>query len=426
MNKTFTVAILGVGARGFTYGRLMHADDRYEVVALCDCNKAQIDTANALFNLSEDNIFYDEQTFFEQKRADVLVIGTYDKYHVPQCLKALQLGYDILLEKPVSDSVEEIETLLDAQKKIGKKVVVCHVLRYSPLFIKVGQLLEEGKIGKLMAIDAIERVRYWHQAQAYVRLQSQFDALAHPTILAKCCHDLDYIQHYAGAPCDTVTSTGGLSFFRKENAPKGATLRCLDCPHVETCAYSAKKIYVDRWKAAGCPTFVWPYNKVLLTDTTTEAGLYEGLRTGPLGKCAFLCGVEENEHVVDHQMVQMHFQNGVDAHLNMLFTGDPGGRRVTLFGTLGEIVLEERDHRIELRRYGQEPEFIGVDDIEMQKLLGYGHGGGDFCIVRDLYDILVGQKEKYTSLTESLESHLIGIKAEESRLNGSVTLKVHE
>lgn len=425
MSKKFTVAILGVGGRGFTYGRLMHADEQYDVVALCDYKREQIKTANALLQLPEENLFYDEQTFFEKKRADVLVIGTYDKYHVPQCLKALHLGYDVLLEKPVSDSVEEIEALLKAQQETGKKVVVCHVLRYSPLFIKMGQLLKSGEIGKLMAIDAIERVRYWHQAQAYVRLQSEVNDISHPTILAKCCHDLDYIQHYAGAPCDTVTSTGGLSFFRKENAPKGATPRCLDCPHVDTCTYSAKTIYVDGWKAAGCPPFVWPYNKVLLTDTTTEEGLYEGLRTGPLGKCAFLCGVETNEHVVDHQMVQMHFANGVDAHLNMLFTADPEGRRVTLFGTQGEMVLEERDHRIELRRYGKEVEYISVDDREVQKLLGYGHGGGDLGIVKDLYAILVGEKEEYTSLAESLESHLIGVKAEESRLNGSVTLKVH-
>ena len=69
--------------------------------------------------------------------------------------------------------------------------------------------------------------------------------LGHPAILAKCSHDLDLLQSYAQSECDTVSSVGGLDFFRPENAPEGATKRCLDCPHQETCAYSAKKIYID-------------------------------------------------------------------------------------------------------------------------------------------------------------------------------------
>ena len=113
-------------------------------------------------------------------------------------------------------------------------------------------------------------MRYWHQAQAYVRLQSEVNDIAHPTILAKCCHDLDYIQHYAGAKCETVSSIGGLSFFKRENAPDGAADRCLDCKHKDSCIYSAKRIYVGRWNDAGRPTFIWPFNKVSLQNTNTE------------------------------------------------------------------------------------------------------------------------------------------------------------
>lgn len=426
MSKKFTVAILGVGARGFTYGKLMHANENFEITALCDYNKAQIEKANKVFNVDTKNIFYDTEVFFEKKRADVLVIATHDKFHVPQCLKALRLGYDVLLEKPVSDSDKEIEELLKVQEETGRKVVVCHVLRYSAPFIKLSQLLKDGEIGTLVAIDAIERVRYWHQAQAYVRLQSEVNDIAHPTILAKCCHDLDYIQHYASAKCETVSSIGSLSFFRKENAPEGSAERCLECKYIDTCTYSAKRIYINRWNYSGKPAFSWPFNKVSLKNPNTEEDLYNGLKTSVLGKCVFKCNVESNPHVVDNQMVQMQFKNGVTAQLRMLFTDDPEGRRVNLFGTQGELVLDGRTGTVEVRRYGKEPEIIKTKDLLEGLKFGYGHAGGDESMINDLYDILTGKKQDYTSLSESLESHLIGVKAEESRLNGGVTLKVHE
>lgn len=278
--KKFTVAILGVGGRGYVYGSLMkERKDDFEVVALCDFNKEQIEKINKLFHLPQDKIFYDEQEFLKEKRADVLVIATWDKYHVAESVRAMELGYYILLEKPVSDDETEVKILLETQKKTGKKVIVCHVLRYAPAYNKVTALLNEGVIGEMMAIDAIERVAYWHQAQAYVRLQSMVNDIAHPTVLAKCSHDLDYIQHYVGTKCDTVSSVGGLRFFRAENAPDGAADRCLDCQYADTCTYSAKKIYIDGWHKAGCPPFDWPYNKISLKNPNTEKDLYEGLKT---------------------------------------------------------------------------------------------------------------------------------------------------
>jgi len=425
MKETFTAAVLGVGSRGFTYIRIMEETGHFNVVSLCDRNPAQIDKATALLHLPRENLFFDEDRFFEKKRADVLVIATYDKDHVRHCLKALRLGYDVLLEKPVSDSEEELKMLLETQEKTGKKVVVCHVLRYSAPFIKVGQLLREGAIGRLIAIDALDRVRYWHYAQAYTRIQSTMNDVTHPTLLAKCCHDLDYIQHYAAAPCDTVSSIGGLCFFREENAPEGSAERCLDCDFADSCLYSAKRLYLDSWKNAGRPAFAWPYSKLTLSNPMTEQDLCEALRNTHFGKCVFRCGIEQNPDVVDHQMVQMRFANGIIAHLKMLFTAEPGGRRLTLFGTEGEIALEPGSDRIELRRLGQQPQTISANELTEGGNGGYGHGGGDEGMIWDLYRILRGEKREYTSLRESLESHQIGIKAEESRKNGGITLSVH-
>lgn len=420
MKKTYTVAIIGCGGRGYTYANLMMKKAEFNITAICDINPEQLKKINALTNLNSDAIFCSEEEFFKEKRADVLVIATTDSHHVRQCILAMELGYDVLLEKPISDSKEDIEKLLGAQERTGRTVVVCHVMRYASGILKLDELLQTGIIGRLVAIDQTERVAFWHQAQAYVRLQ-KLNPDTYPTILAKCCHDLDLIQHFAGARCKSISSIGDLSFFRRENAPDGAADRCLDCKFVDTCTYSAKKIYIDLWKKRGCPAFSWPYNKVSLKNPTTEEDLYEGLKTKVQGECVFKCGVESDPHVVDNQMVQLQFSNGVIATLKMVFAANPG-RLISLYGTEGELVMDEVLNTLTIKPYGKDNEVIKLSSLDFG---GWSHGGGDVGLINDLYNILTGTKKDYTSLKESVESHLIGICAEESRLDGGKLVKVH-
>ena len=308
------------------------------------------------------------------------------------------------------------------QKETGRLVVVCHVMRYGHGVKKLDKLINQNLVGKILAIDHFERVAFWHQAQAYVRIQKKYKNQCFATILAKCCHDLDLIQHFAGSRCSTVSSIGDLAYFRSENTPEGATERCLECPHVDTCAFSAKRIYIDRWKKRGCPEYTWPWNKISVENPTTEENIYKGLETTVFGECVFKCGVESDKSVVDRQMVQMRFDNGVMASLKMLFAAEPG-RRIDIFGTEGQITLDEATNSIEVKPYFGEKNVLKVIDLNEG---GWGHGGGDEGLVDDMYDILTGKKTEYTSLEESVESHLIGICAEESRLNGGKLVVVHE
>ena len=141
MSKVLTVAILGAGSRGAdSYGKLMNEDPRFKIVALCDIRKTKIDRFQEVFNVPQENCFLDENDFFKTKLADVCVIATQDKDHVRHCLKALELGYDILLEKPITPVLDECYQLIEAQKKYGGKVIVCHVLRYAPSLYKAVNL----------------------------------------------------------------------------------------------------------------------------------------------------------------------------------------------------------------------------------------------------------------------------------------------
>lgn len=419
MSKKFKVAVVGCGNRGLTYASEMFAKgDVYEIVALCDTNPKQLEKMKNVLPLKNVSEFNHPDEFFKEKRADIVIIASSDREHVPQALKALDLGYDILLEKPISDSREELRALVDAQKKYGGKIVVCHVLRYAPGFVKCEELLKSGVIGKLYAIDANENVVYWHWVQAYVRGPFANIELSHPAILAKCCHDLDILTSYADSECEAISSVGELGFFKPENAPEGAADRCFECKHKDVCPYSAKRIYIDAWHEKGEPEFAWPFNKVSLAKPMTEENLIEGIKTNDFGRCAF----KQRVDVVDHQMVQMTFKNGIKATLKMVFAAERG-RRITLYGTYGEIVLDERMDEIHVMPFGKEKQIIKISDlIEVDS----GHGGGDAKIIDSLYEMLVSAEDGKTSLAKSVESHLMGIAAEESRKSGGVPVRVHE
>jgi predicted dehydrogenase len=422
-NKIFTVAIIGVGARGVdAYGwQLYDAKNKFKIVALCDINPVRLAYGGEKFDVPAENRFATEEEFFKEKRADLLLVTTQDKDHIRHCVKGFELGYDIMTEKPLTDKKEECQILLDAQKKAGKKALVCHVLRYAPAFLKAMEAIESGKIGKLVAIDALERVGYWHQAHSYVRgnwRTTEQPCGSAPMILAKCCHDLDLLQWYAKSKCKSISSVGDLVFFKAENAPEGATERCVNCPHRQTCPYSAENVYIAAWKKRGCPVDIWPFN-VLVQPPINEEKLRQAITEGAYGRCVFYC----DNNVVDHQLTTMTFENGVKATLTMTGFTAPGGRRYTFHGTMGELVLDEMENSIRLYPYGKDPENTEINALEDS---GYGHGGGDVFLVRKLYEVLCGNAEADTSLEASVESHLMGIYAEESRLKGGELIYIHK
>ena len=419
MSKAYTIAIIGTGARGAkTYGRLMfQCPERYKITHLCDINPDVLNRVGDKFGVPAENRYTDPDAFFAERRADVLVIGTPDDCHASHCISGMELGYDILCEKPLTDNEEECKALLEAQKKHGNKILVCHVLRYALAYLGLKEILDSGKLGRLVAINWVEPVGYWHQAHSYVRGNWRNTDHAAPMILAKCCHDLDLLQYFADSKCKTISSLGDLTFFKPECAPEGATARCTDCPHRDSCPYSAYRIYLEGWKKKGCPKGAWPYD-VLVADPLTEENLVDALENGPYGRCVFHC----DNNVVDHQSVQMAFENGVIATLQMNAFNQNAERRVTLFGTYG--MADMTDDKITLNIYGEPTEVIDTRANDNQH--GYAHGGGDARMVDALYDMISGNSPLTTGLEQSVESHLMGIRAEESRLQGGKLLYVHD
>ena len=423
-NKIVTVSIIGVGARGGeAYGRYIYRlKDKYKIVSLCDPNEERLEKYGKTYQIEKENCFLDEEVFFKERRSDLLIIATLDKLHVKMAKKALALGYDILLEKPISDSVEELQELNEAAKKTDCKVMVCHVLRYTEMMRKLKEILDSGAIGRLISIDQTENVVYWHEAHSYVRGNWRNREIAAPMIMAKCCHDLDLLQYFTGSKCKAVSSMGSLAYFKKENQPQGAAERCTECPYVDTCAYSAKRIYIDEWKAWGCPASSVP--QIMVTDVlpVTEEALMTAIQTGKYGRCVFAC----DNDVVDNQTMIMQFENGVTATLKMEAFVKRGGRDIRFFGTEGEIEMIESNDTITLRRYADSQDKVWrISEISAD--MEGQHGGGDHGIINELYDVLTSENMKSeTALEASIESHYMALAAEESRLKGGQLVLISE
>lgn len=418
-NRKISVAILGCGARGAeAYGRLMHSmKDKFEIVALCDVNKDKLVKYGKVFDTNE--LFEKVDAFFEKKRADALVIATLDKDHVSQCEKALSLGYDILLEKPITDNIEECEKLLNAHKKYGGKILVCHVLRYAPAFIKIKELLDEHVCGELVMIDSIEQVSFWHQAHSFVRGNWRNREQTSPMILQKCCHDFDLLQFYANAKCESISSIGDLNHFKKCNQPSDAADRCVNCKYADSCCYSARKIYIGNWEDAGSPENCWPYNMLTTDYPLSKESLEKAIQTGPYGRCVYAC----DNDVVDHQIVSMNFDNGIKANLRMTAFTAGGGRIMKFYCTKGQFELDEASNLITIREFFKPEQIIDVTHLVEAN---DNHSGGDAGLINAFYDALCGNGSLATSLERSVESHLMALKAEQSRLNKGELLNVHD
>lgn len=424
--KKITVAIAGLGSRGLdTYARCLERyPERAELVAVADIRPDRVQAAAARYHIAPEMCFDSVESLLKApKLADVLFICTPDHLHYQPAMNALNLGYHLLLEKPAARSVAECRDIAALAEKKGLQVIVCHVLRYTVFYQTIRRLLDEGRVGQIMNVEAIERVAYWHQAHSFVRGNWHVAADTTPMILAKCCHDMDMILWLTGKKCERVTSFGHLSHFSAENAPEGAPERCSDdCPLADTCVYNAERYYLKMFRRNGD---AWPVNVV--APEPTEEKIRAALAAGPneagcdYGRCVY----RMNNDVVDHQVVSLLLADEVTVAFTMTAFTATGGRCIRICGTAGEIVADMERNTIRVMPFGGEAE-----EIDVRKLTSdfSGHGGGDARMVADFLDLLEGKpmNPSLTTISRSVESHYVALAAEESRLHGGQVVAIDE
>ncbi len=415
--KKLTLALIGAGERGANcyapYAKL-HG---YEVafIAVADPDQKRRDTFAKAYNVPEGGLFDSADAFFAQpKCADAVLICTQDSQHYAHAVQAIERGYTLLLEKPLSPSPRECLELERLATAHGTTVVVCHVMRYTPFFRKIKELIDGGAIGELVNITHTENIGYWHYAHSYVRGNWHVTKDSSPLILAKCCHDMDILAWLVGSRLQSVSSFGDLKYFNEQHAPEGAPQRCTDgCPHQSECPYYAPKMYLQ--DDIGWDT-IW---SCLGGDRSYEARL-KALKEGPYGKCVF----HNDNDVVDHQIASMRFENGVTVAFTMSAFNNACDRTIKIMGTKGEIRASMDGNIVEVSEFGQG--IMGGNVTQYHINHGSsGHSGGDEGIMEDFVRVLKDGKANTNLLSQSVHSHIMSFATEESRLTGK-TVNVRE
>lgn len=405
-----TAALIGAGSRGmYAYASyaLEHPTE-ITFVAVAELDNAKRQKFSEMHNVSEDMQFETwEELLAKEKLCDVLLICSPDRFHYKPVMQAIEKGYKILLEKPMSPSPKETLEIAEAATRYNVLLTVCHVLRYAPFYRTLKEIVDQKKIGDIVTIQWNENVGHWHQAHSFVRGNWRNKSESSSMILQKCCHDMDVLQWLVGAECEKISSFGSLTHFKSEHAPKGSTLRCTDGCEVEgNCQYSALKWYLHERDE-------WPANVVSI-DTSIENRL-EALKKGPYGRCVYHC----DNDVVDHQVVNLLFDNDVTVAFTMSAFTKECCRTFKIMGTHGEIHGHDVLNELKVKYFSGEVETIYPKTIEG------GHMGADNAIMTDFIEKVKSNKtESLTSAMISANSHLIAFAAERSRITGeTVNLK---
>ncbi len=405
--KKIKLIIVGAGSRGTGYAE--YATEHPEQATIVGVAEPRAEYRKHLaekHNIPPENLFNDWQELAEQpKLADAVIIATPDAEHTAPAIAFAKKGYHILLEKPMSASEAECKQVTDTATEAGIVFAVCHVLRYTAFTRTLKKLLDDGLIGDIVSLQALEPVGYWHQAHSFVRGNWGNEAESSSMLLAKCCHDLDWISHIMDTPCTAVHSFGSLKHFRKEEQPEGAADRCVDCAVEPDCPYSAKKIYSGFLKKG---LKGWPLD--VLTSDVSEENIAEALRTGPYGRCVYAC----DNDVVDHQVVNMQFDGGQTASLTMTAFTESTARKIRIFGTKGEIDSDSSTIR-HFDFLTDTWQTIETDPVD-HSILG-GHGGGDYGLMKAFVDAIANNDPSLilSGPVETLESHRMVFAAETAR-----------
>ena len=401
--KQLKAIVLGAGYRGRAYAEYAKEHpDQLEIVGVADPVQAEAIPAKKYWSDWRECLN-------EKPEADLVMITMPDALHHEPALVALKSGYHIILEKPISPTEAECREVIECALAEKRLVAVGHVLRYTRYFAHIKALIDSGELGEVVSIAHQESAGFWKVAHSYVRGNWANSKKSSPIILAKCSHDFDLFVWWIGRKCLKVSSFGSIKLFRREMMPRGAALRCVDCPpEIERrCVWSARNMYVDHDEL-----------KYLFADNS-GAAMQKLIEETEYGKCVY----QSDNDVPDHQTVTMEFEGGATvSHVMTGFTAK-NIRTTRIALTRGEIVGDGEN--LDICRFDGNPVETGVP-LNYRLSNRSRHGGGDFNLVSETIRILrrSDPDEIRETTAQALQSHLICFAAERSRLAGGQIVEI--
>lgn len=410
-SEMITISIVGAGSRAGAYINALEANyhGKFKVVAIAEPIKERQKYYQEKYQISNNMIFDGYEQFIKMQRlSDIVIIATLDDMHYIPVIDAIKKGYDIILEKPISMSIEETVAIGEyGSKHPNQLIAVCHVLRHSPFFRKIKEIIDAKTLGNVIDIQHNENVGYYHFAHSYVRGNWRNTKISAPFIVAKSCHDLDILLYLLGdKKSKKIASLGSLTFFNHQNyQPEQMAPRCADCKIEKTCPYSALQIYQS--------------GKIrsVVFDSSTEEALIKDLSKSNYGRCVFDC----DNDVPDHQVTIIEFDKGVHATFNLSAFTNKIHRSIKVMCEYGEIRGIETTKEIEITHFGKNEKTV----ITTETLAG-GHGGADTGFIKNFMDSYLDGKSFDSTLSMSIESHIMAFAAEESRLKGGQMIDIEQ
>lgn len=400
------IALIGAGARGmYAYAPYVKANPEIvEFVAVAEPNETRRNQFKEEYNIKDENVFDTWEKLLEgEKLGDAIIIANNDESHYEPTKIALEKGYHVLLEKPMSNKLDHIVKLGELSQKYSNQVfMICHVLRYTPFFSELKKIIDSKELGQLINIQHNENIAHWHFAHSFTRGNWRNSDETSPLILAKSCHDMDLLLWFAESNCRKIASFGHLSHMNSKSFKEGMADRCLDCNFKNQCPYSAVKLYLGEK----------PIFKTVVHPIPTKENLEEALRTGPYGRCVYKC----DNNVVDHMVTILEFENNITATFNLSAFTDECNRTLKLMFTHGEVRAHDGKNIIEVKNFNESEWKTVVPEVVKS-----GHLGGDTEIMKNFINIIRGENGQVkTSALTSVESHIMAFAAEHSRLNSEV------
>ncbi|WNQ09496.1 Gfo/Idh/MocA family oxidoreductase [Paenibacillus aurantius] len=223
--STKKYVLVGSGGRAeFFYSAIATTyRETSELLAFCDINQTRMDYANR--KLTEKYDYPAVRTYpasefdrmIETEKPDAVIVTSVDRTHHTYIIRALELGCDVITEKPMTVDEEKCQEILDAVDRTGKKVRVTFNYRYAPHHTKARELIEDGVIGQVTSVHFEWLLNTKHGAD-YFRRWHRDKRNSGGLLVHKSTHHFDLVNFWIGSQPETVFAFGDLLFYGRENA----------------------------------------------------------------------------------------------------------------------------------------------------------------------------------------------------------------
>jgi predicted dehydrogenase len=385
--KKYRLGLIGCGLRGVWYlYNLRQCNLNVSLVAVADIDQKYCDIANKIFANGEAASFKNGEDLINNTDLDGVIIASPNDVHRGPMVLATQKNLKILLEKPIATSVEDFAAMWQAHKQDDGQIVVGFVLRYAPFYSKIQEVVRNGEIGEILAINA-EELMSDELSMAFNRGDWRPNAeRSGGLLLEKCCHDIDIINWLADSKADSVFSNVARTFLKPKH---GVGPVCSKCKIEKTCRFS--NVHVMK-----------PF------ETEWPSELHEMFGKFSDETCAY-----RNHNYPDHQAVTIKYKNGILCNF-MVAQAQPATRRtIHILGSEGRIYGVLNDECFTLfKRTGADNEVRHIIEVHPDKS---GHGGGDSVLTNDFFKMLNGSPNlDRPGLKEGIESAMMCIAANQS------------